>query len=55
MDKGRDVALGLDLINFSQQHKTSAGASLNVAQRATSRLILRKLINRMSGWKFESS
>ena len=34
------VALGLDLINFYQQHKPSAGASLNVAQRATSRLVV---------------
>ena len=35
----RKVALGLDLINSYQKHKPSAGASLNVALRATSRLV----------------
>ena len=39
VDKGREVALGLDLKNSNQQLKPSAGASLNVAQRATSRLV----------------
>ena len=44
--KGRKVSLGLDLINYYEQHKPSAGASLNVAQRATSRLVIKKIIKR---------
>ena len=40
MVEGCEVALGLDLIIFYQQHKPTAGASLNVAQRATSRLVI---------------
>ena len=39
--KGREMALGLDLIFFYQQHRPTAGASLNVAHRATSRLVYR--------------
>ena len=44
MVKGRKVSLGLDLMNSYEQHKPSAGASLNVAQRATSRLVSDKTL-----------
>ena len=57
MVKGRKVALGLDLIHSYQQHKPSAGASLNVAQRATSRLVYTNFIRmrRYISWDYVSN